>query len=270
MEHERLAEAKRIFNDDKLRFEKYVNEQEIDMANTKDRAEKAYDERLRVALQVRSLQEEIEKIETEIRQVSEKADEFRSAKDFVEIVISENKTLSIDIKHMLKQQIKQIMANIFRLRNPGSDVEAKNSKDAKDEPNFFITQENSGKNTNLVQSPPLPFTVKDFLEVLQSLEENNIFLFHNFQNDEEDLEKFKVQSHKKISQAQTVVNKLSENVVMYESRIQEKKNVREGLKSMMKSFDTKEPLHGSAAYDPNQKRLLEEKIREEFQMKVLY
>ena len=26
MEHERLAEAKRIFNDDKLRFEKYVNE----------------------------------------------------------------------------------------------------------------------------------------------------------------------------------------------------------------------------------------------------
>ena len=57
MEHERLAEAKRIFNDDKLRFEKYVNEQEIDMANTKDRAEKAYDERLRVALQVRSLQE---------------------------------------------------------------------------------------------------------------------------------------------------------------------------------------------------------------------
>jgi hypothetical protein len=50
MEHERLAEAKRIFNDDKLRFEKYVEEQKLDMANTKDRAEKAYDERLSVAL----------------------------------------------------------------------------------------------------------------------------------------------------------------------------------------------------------------------------
>jgi hypothetical protein len=50
MEHERLAEAKRIFNDDKLRFEKYVEEQNLDMANTKDRAEKAYDERLSVAL----------------------------------------------------------------------------------------------------------------------------------------------------------------------------------------------------------------------------
>jgi len=47
MEHERLSEAKRIFNDDKLRFEKYISEQEIDIAN--------------------SLQEEIEKIETEIR-----------------------------------------------------------------------------------------------------------------------------------------------------------------------------------------------------------
>jgi hypothetical protein len=43
--------------------------------------------------------------------------------------------------------------------------------------------------------------VKDFLEVLHNLEENNIFLFHNIQNDEEDLEKFKAQSHKKITQA---------------------------------------------------------------------
>ena len=93
------------------------------------------------------------------------------------------------------------MANIFRLRNPGPDDEKKNTKQAKDEPNFFITQENDGKNTNLVQSPPLPFTVKDFLEVLHNLEENNIFLFHNIQNDEEDLDKFKAQSHKKISQA---------------------------------------------------------------------
>ncbi len=101
MEHERLAEAKRIFNDDKLRFEKYINEQEIDMANTKDRAEKAYDKRLQVAQEVRNLQEEIEKIETEIRQVNEKAEEYRSAKDFVEIVITENKTLPIEIKNLL-------------------------------------------------------------------------------------------------------------------------------------------------------------------------
>ena len=49
MEHERLSEAKRIFNDDKLRFEKYISEQEIDMANTKDRAEKAYEKRIQVA-----------------------------------------------------------------------------------------------------------------------------------------------------------------------------------------------------------------------------
>jgi hypothetical protein len=49
MEHERLAEAKRIFNDDKMRFDKYINEQEIDMANTKDKAEKAYERRLLVA-----------------------------------------------------------------------------------------------------------------------------------------------------------------------------------------------------------------------------
>ena len=197
MEHERLAEAKRIFNDDKLRFEKYINEQEIDMANTKDRAEKAYDKRLQVAQEVRNLQEEIEKIETEIRQVNEKAEEYRSAKDFVEIVITENKTLPIEKKILLQQQIKQIMTNIFRLQIGPKNI----TKDTKDESNFFITQENNAKNSNLVQSPPLPFTVNDFLEVLQNLEENNIFLFHNIQNDEEDLDKFRAQSHKKISQA---------------------------------------------------------------------
>ena len=49
MENERLAEAKRIFMDDKLRFERYVSEQELDAANTKDKGEKAYEKRLKVA-----------------------------------------------------------------------------------------------------------------------------------------------------------------------------------------------------------------------------
>jgi len=51
---------------------------------------------------------------------------------------------------MLKQQIKEIMANIFRLRNPGKDEETKKDKESKDEHNFFITQENIAKNKNLV------------------------------------------------------------------------------------------------------------------------
>jgi len=37
-----------------------------------------------VAQEVRRLQEDIEKIETEIRQVDEKVEEYKSAKDFVE------------------------------------------------------------------------------------------------------------------------------------------------------------------------------------------
>lgn len=57
---------------------------------------------------------------------------------------------------------------------------------------------------------------------------------------------------------------------MYESRIQEKKNVREGLKSMMKSFDSKEALHGSAAQDAQQKKKQEEKLHEEQKKKFLY
>lgn len=119
MEHERLAEAKRIFMDDKLRFEKYVSEQEIDSAQTKDKAEKAYDRRLKVAEEVRNLQDEIEKMDSEIRQVDEKIDEYQHSKVFVETVINENKLLSEEIKEMLKLYIKQIMANIFRLKNNG-------------------------------------------------------------------------------------------------------------------------------------------------------
>lgn len=76
MEHERLAEAKRIFMDDKLRFDKYVSEQEIEAASTKDKAEKAYEKRLKYAEEARNLQDEIEKIESETRQVDEKIDEY--------------------------------------------------------------------------------------------------------------------------------------------------------------------------------------------------
>lgn len=55
MEHERLAEAKRIFMDDKVRFEKYISEQELEAAQTKEKAETAYEKRLKVAEEVRNL-----------------------------------------------------------------------------------------------------------------------------------------------------------------------------------------------------------------------
>ena len=101
MEHERLSEAIRIFKDDEARFEKYVNEQELDFANTKQKAEKAYDRRLQIALEVRQLQDDIEKVEIEMRSYDEKIEDFKLAKDFVELVITENKTLPQDIKNLL-------------------------------------------------------------------------------------------------------------------------------------------------------------------------
>lgn len=101
MEHERLSEAIRIFKDDEARFEKYVSEQELDFANTKQKAEKAYDRRLQIALEVRQLQDDIEKVEIEMRSYDEKIEDFKLAKDFVELVITENKTLPQDIKNLL-------------------------------------------------------------------------------------------------------------------------------------------------------------------------
>jgi prefoldin subunit 5 len=49
------------------------------------------------------IQEEIERVNNEIRTVDEKVEEYRQAKDFVEIVITENKLLSVDIKNILKE-----------------------------------------------------------------------------------------------------------------------------------------------------------------------
>ena len=106
MEHERLSEAIRIFKDDEARFEKYVSEQELDFANTKQKAEKAYDRRLQIAQEVRQLQEDIEKVEIEIRSYDDKIEDYKASKDFVELVITENKTLSEDIKKILQQQIQ--------------------------------------------------------------------------------------------------------------------------------------------------------------------
>ena len=42
-------------------------------------------------------------MESEIRMVDEKIEEYKGAKDFVETVITENKMLSLDIKNKLKQ-----------------------------------------------------------------------------------------------------------------------------------------------------------------------
>jgi hypothetical protein len=53
-----------------------------------------------------------------MRGVDEMIDEYRQSKDFVESVINENKALSVEKKAQLQSQIKQIMANIFRLKNP--------------------------------------------------------------------------------------------------------------------------------------------------------
>ena len=52
---------------------------------------------------MRAIEEGIEKVEIEIRGVNEKIDDYKSAKDFVELVITENKTLSEEIKNILKQ-----------------------------------------------------------------------------------------------------------------------------------------------------------------------
>jgi hypothetical protein len=51
---------------------------------------------------VRQLQEDIEKVDIEMRSYDEKIEDFKSAKDFVELVITENKTLSEDIKKLLQ------------------------------------------------------------------------------------------------------------------------------------------------------------------------
>ena len=67
--------------------------------------------------------------------VDEKIDDSKQAKDFVEIVITENKMLSADIKALLKKQIQAIMANILRLRKEGTGETPQQSPMG-----FFITE----------------------------------------------------------------------------------------------------------------------------------
>lgn len=139
---------------------------------------------------MRNLQDEIEKIDSEIRQVDEKIDEYQHSKNFVETVIHENKLLSEEIRQMLKSYIKQVMANIFRLKNPADMANSPSGSEqptpATSQANFFITQDGKqGEVKKPIKTlPPLPFTIKDFLDVLKNLEENNIFMFQNIQHDE--------------------------------------------------------------------------------------
>ena len=50
--------------------------------------------------------------------------------------------LSVDIKNILKKQIQQVMANIFRLNNPGSGSNKSDTESPSvTKENFFITQD---------------------------------------------------------------------------------------------------------------------------------
>jgi hypothetical protein len=115
--------------------------------------------------------------------VDEKIDEYQHSKTFVEMVIHENKLLSEEIKSMLKQYIKQVMANIFRLKNPvnSGGASSEQTTPSSTQTNFFITQDGkapgAGGKPPMKTLPPLPFTMTDFLDVLKNLEENNIFMF---------------------------------------------------------------------------------------------
>lgn len=164
--------------------------------------------RLKYAEQSRELQEEIERVEGEIRLIDEKIDDSRQAKDFVEIVITENKMLSADIKNLLKKQIQAIMANIFRLRKKGTGLTPEQSPLG-----FFITEGKEGAKP--LHQQPLPFTKNDFLEVLRNLEANNIFIFENIQHEEEDLEKLKIETQQKIRRGEHLVNKILSNLQNY-------------------------------------------------------
>jgi hypothetical protein len=70
------------------------------------------------------------------------------------------------------------MANIFRLRQ-GKPKDPSTKNQMEQALGFFITQDNKEGEDPFHQNVPLPFTKSDFLEVLKTLEENNIFMFHN-------------------------------------------------------------------------------------------
>ena len=76
----------------------------------------------------------------------------------------------------------------------------------------------------------------EFLDIIQSLEDANIFLLDNIENEEQDLEKFERASEEKYKEKRWILDEIQTNINMYSNKIAERKLKKKSIKTFIAGF----------------------------------
>eukprot|EP00347_Sterkiella_histriomuscorum_P004401 403360600 len=227
MEQEKLEDAKRVFEEDQDKFQKYMNEMESQAEKARDGTEKSSKEKIELGEYFEKLQQDIHKYEREIIQVDDDLKQAVLYKDFIDLVKAQRK-----FKHKNIQE--------------GQKSSKHHNKDEKAD-NFFITEEalklmhndssvEEGQSIFNNQGEEVDLSKNEFLDIIQSLEDANIFLLDNIQNEEQDMEKFDKQAEDKYNSLKVLIDEIQQNIDMYQSKIADKKTKKQSIQGYIKGF----------------------------------
>eukprot|EP00347_Sterkiella_histriomuscorum_P006295 403353317 len=247
MEREKLEEAKKTFDEDKDKFQKYMDDLNRKAEETAAEVQKLTLDKNEKIDRITQLVNKIQQKKSNTKQIEEKLMLFKQHKMFLDqLAVSAGKKQAVRRKLTQQQQQMQINNNNADKSGQGSPKKLnRNSK--KEMSNFFLTQLNQqGVNiqskkqqeapqlnnefdqeletfsqteeNSTFQEDPTDFEIYfdkyTLLEHLSHLEEDNLFKIHLVQEDEQALERMKKQIDSKIKAKESEMVDVQSNIDM--------------------------------------------------------
>lgn len=220
MEQERLVEAKIKFEEDCDKFNRFVRDVENMTEKAQVECDAATKQRYMLHLEIEDLQNEIEQIERQCSKIDETIKDFSESRDFVEQVKALQKTIvaSPEAKRVVKKKKQQ----------------------EEEQSAFFITEKLMREKEELARIQLRnhdPFGVGisrlQFLELIQEIEDQNIFILTLIEQTEDELEKLHHRGRTRFKKDIRLIEALKLNNQTYQGLIEEKSDKQVALEKCM-------------------------------------
>ncbi|CDW82053.1 UNKNOWN [Stylonychia lemnae] len=247
MEKEKLEEAKKTFDEDKDKFQKYMDDLNRKAEETALDVQRLTNEKNERMEKIQQLQINIQKKKSKIKQIDEKLVVFKQHKYFLD-------TLAISAG---KKQPRTAAQRAELGLEGKAEVQMRQTRAQKKEAsgNFFLTQTNQQnphgvrQKTSMDKQDPenedaalqdedddfeIYFDKFTLLEHLSHLEEDNLFKIHLVQEDEQALDKLKRSIDYKIEMKETEIEDVKANIEMLLSSMNQLINKQQFLDQTMR------------------------------------
>ena len=217
MEQEKIIEARLKFDEDCDRFNKYVRDVDHETEKAHKEAEAAVKARIELNLVMEELEQEIEKNQRDWYRAEEATLQYKESKRFVEAVTSLR--INTSKKKDEGEETKKMGRTAARQQSSSKDAE---------EQSFFITekQQREQELAKIQQKLKDPYDVgvnqQEFLEIIQNIEDTNIFILANIETSEVELDAMKSRSVGQIEKDTNLIAQLKANNEHYQKVINEK------------------------------------------------